>query len=240
MFSIIIMNPELAEIINKTIKLYKKYKTPFNVVGFFILVMLFFQGMIHALVIDAFVFSFLSYKTLLVLKYKSDDNVYLLHILKLWACYSSYIIIEKVVDVLMYFTPFSIAYYTSKFGFYLWILKDKDNVDSYYNTIVNPMFNKYETQITIFMGGLEKYTRLLLSIVIEYVYGLKNNVIKFITDKINDGTFKQLEEKLNKLQYEDLEKDVNDIKDNEPSIEIEENDGPDESDTNMIEDKKLE
>lgn len=210
------MQPEISELITQVIRFYKKYKMQLNIIGTSILTLIFVQGLANALIMDTLLFSYISYKTLLVIKINSDDNTKLVHMLKLWGSYSTYLFAEKIMDILMYFTPLSFVYYVCKIGFYLWIFKSEGNADIYYDVIVTPFFNKYEHQITILMHGLEKFIKILISIISEYIEKLKGLLIKFITEKLNEDTFQRIEDKLNKFQLEnfnldDLQRGINEM-----------------------------
>ena len=205
------MQPEVIEFINRIIRLYKKYKMQFNALGIGMIILVTIQGLVNALVIDAILFTYISYKTLLAIKTDHKNNAKLVTVLKLWGSYSTYIIAEKIMDIFMYFTPFSFAYYTSKVGFYLWILKSDENVITYYDSVVTPLFNQYESHITIFMEGLERCIKISLTIMLEYTTKAKGILVKFITEKINEETFLQIENKLNSLQFENLGEEINKI-----------------------------
>ena len=218
------MNPEIADIIKKLLKVYKKYKVPFNGVGIVMLFIMALQGLIHALMIDIVVFLYLTYQTLSALEDHKDDNDKLSYTLKLWGCYSTYLIAEKVIDVVMYFSPLSMAYYASKLGFYMWILKSDDNVSTYYDSVILPLFRRYKEHIDAIVHGLERYIRLLMLACLEYVNNLKDLLIGYIANQITDDAINKIEEKLKNLE-DSLEKDI------QPKINIEPTEDDDSSES---------
>ena len=192
------MKPELSIVIKQILALYKKYRITLNFIGMMVLFTIVIQGLIHNLVMDTLLFSYLSYQTLLTIKLNHNNNEKLIYMLKLWGCYSTYLIAEKAVDIIMFFSPYSYVYYTGKISFYVWILQS-DNICIYYDTVINPLFIKHEPNITLFVICIKKYINVVALLMYEYTSNMKIIIEKLITEKINDETITQFENNLLEL-----------------------------------------
>lgn len=152
---------------------YKKYSTLFNSTLILSIFFLLAKGMMHVVFIDTILFFYLGYKSILVVENTESTKTDILSMLKLWSCYVSYSVIEKIM---YYMVPLSLFYYISKLTFYLWILRNNINTNVYYATLVSPFYNSYKEFLGELFGLLEKYGQNFLGTFIDYLIQFKDLV----------------------------------------------------------------
>lgn len=196
-------NQNFTELISRAIHFYNKYKVIINIFGFVMLMITVLQGIIKMFIVDTIIFIFLGYKTIYTIKNASDDNNKLVHILKLWGFYTSLSLVEKFTNTIIAFTPFSFFYNCAKFLFYSWLMKNKQNIDLYYDSLVVPIYTKYEKNIISVMSMIENITKLTLCIIFDYMNSERDALLKSIVEQMNGETVNTIKKRLAELQLED-------------------------------------
>lgn len=197
------MNNDMAELIAKAIHFYKKYRFIINIVGFSVVSLTLINGILKLFFIDSIIFLFLGYRTVKTLKYEGNNSDSLTNVLKLWGFYSSLSVCEIFFKYIIALTSLGPFYNLSKFLLYSWLMKNKENIDFYYDSTVMVVYNKYEAHISYAMDTLENIIKISLSILFDYVNSEKDTIIKSITKNMNEDTIKKINNKLNQLEYED-------------------------------------
>jgi len=153
--------------------------------------------------IDSMIFLYISYKTIAAIdnpdEIAGNPEKYV-DVLKLWGCYAVYTVIEKSLSIIMFFTPLSIGYYTSKLAFYFWILKHSNNVNLFYDSVIAPLYCRYKKDVDAGVLSIEKYIRLTLITIITYMNVIKNILIRYVASRIEVLQIDDIDKKLKLIE----------------------------------------
>lgn len=156
---------------NSLVQFYKKYSVIINTTGLVTSFIFIIHGLMNVMVIDYIIFIYLGYKTIEAIEDTNTTTENIMNILKLWACYTTYSLIEKIM---YYVVPFTFLYYISKLSFYMWIFKNSMNINIYYSSLITPFYNTYKDFLTELFGLFESYGQNALSILLDYLTYFKN------------------------------------------------------------------
>jgi len=87
------------------------------------------------------------YRSIKLLETENIDHTQSIKLLKQWACYAFYVIVERVGDFTFWIMPLSSIYYLSKLILFIWIIQSWDNVDFFYKKLVSPLYYQYHEKI---------------------------------------------------------------------------------------------
>lgn len=174
---------------NSLIQFYKKYSVIINTTGLVTSFIFIIHGLMNVMIIDYIIFIYLGYKTIEAIEHTDTTTENIMNILKLWACYTTYSLIEKI----MYFVvPFTFLYYISKLSFYMWIFKNSMNINIYYSSLITPFYSTYKDFLTELFGLFESYGQNALSIFLDYLTYFKNiltsSFMQLILKTVLDGS----------------------------------------------------
>ena len=122
--------------------------------AFVTFVVLMLSGLIQSLVINFFVFSYLSYKTLTLLKSNELQVTDCVIMLKYWTTFASLMLFEAVTGMFS-FLPFYLIWSSLKLvGIALMMMHDK-NMMTYYDVVIVTLFKYFEQYLTLCFTYLE-------------------------------------------------------------------------------------
>ncbi len=132
--------------------------------GSFLFIILMFSGILSTNVFHLISFFYLFNKTISLLNQTTMDPIETQRILKWWASYSFFMIIEYLGNIILYYSPFYSLYTLFKYIFLFWVINE-EHIESFYTLVVEPVYNVNQTSFetlltngeTIFKDGFDLF-----------------------------------------------------------------------------------
>lgn len=131
---------------NTLLKYYYDHQLSLDFIGLTLLFVSSYFGLMKSFLTNTLVFLYLSNKSYNLMVSKESSVEEFKALLNYWFVFGSLIIIEHLLDYLLYYFPFSSVYYLFKPVFYIWVLSSKRNFNKVYKLIaesVYPLVNSY-------------------------------------------------------------------------------------------------